>query len=177
MQKNYLPPFSVSVCFDNDQAGIEGVQRFADAIHKDIITVRLKNYNDLTEALIQNENLSLIDKNEFVMKRIIFKKKFSSRVKLLSASEIQKLEIPDLQWIVEELIPEGLTILAGKPKSGKSWLALGLSLCVSRGVKFLNKFDTEQKAILYLALEDNHRRIKDRINNILRMEEDKECAG
>ena len=35
-------------------------------------------------------------------------------------------EIQPISYVVPMLIPEGVTILAGKPKIGKSWWALDL---------------------------------------------------
>lgn len=35
-------------------------------------------------------------------------------------------EFPPIRWIVPDILPEGVTILAGKPKLGKSWLAMDL---------------------------------------------------
>jgi hypothetical protein len=70
-------------------------------------------------------------------------------------------------WIVPGLLPEGLTVLAGKPKIGKSLLSLNLSTSVSKGGIALGQAAVEQKDVLYLALEDNPRRIQARILPIL----------
>ncbi|MDR0328818.1 MAG: AAA family ATPase [Planctomycetaceae bacterium] len=76
--------------------------------------------------------------------------------------EILRTEYPDMRWIVEGLIPEGQTILAGKSKAGKSWLMLQLCLAVAKGQSFLG-FNTVKTKAVYLALEDSERRIKSRI--------------
>jgi predicted transcriptional regulator len=70
-------------------------------------------------------------------------------------------------WIVPGLLPEGLTVLAGKPKIGKSMLSLNLSVSISTGGIALGQVSVEQKDVLYLALEDTPRRIQDRISTIL----------
>src|SRR5690606_30802768 len=41
-----------------------------------------------------------------------------------TAVDLMKREFPEPKWIVEGLLPEGLTLFAGPPKIGKSWLAL-----------------------------------------------------
>ena len=56
---------------------------------------------------------------------------FAWHEKLLSAAELQKLVFPPVNYIVPGYVPEGLTILAGRPKLGKSWLVLDLSLAVA----------------------------------------------
>ena len=65
-------------------------------------------------------------------------------------------------FVEDELIPEGLHILAGAPKIGKSWLALWLCLCVSQGQALWN-FATTQGEALYLSLEDSFQRIQTRL--------------
>ncbi len=65
-------------------------------------------------------------------------------------------------FLVDELIPEGLHILAGAPKIGKSWLALWLCLCVAQGS--LSGISQQPKAsFLYLSLEDSFQRIQTRL--------------
>src|SRR5262249_35063944 len=71
------------------------------------------------------------------------------------------------RWAVEEIVPEGLTLLAGKPKLGKSWLALHLGLAVSCGGVALGRIDVDAGDVLYLALEDTKRRLPGRIGRLL----------
>ncbi len=56
---------------------------------------------------------------------------------------------------------------AGAPKTGKSWLALSVGIAVANGGKVLSAFDVEQGDVLYLALEDPTRRLKDRLSKLL----------
>lgn len=76
-------------------------------------------------------------------------------------------EFPELQWAVEGIIPEGLTLLVGAPKAGKSWLSLGIALSVSSGTQALGKINTSEKPVLLLALEDSKRRMQSRCRSIL----------
>jgi hypothetical protein len=77
------------------------------------------------------------------------------------------IEFPEPRWAVEGIIPQGLTLLAGSPKVGKSWWALAVALAVGSGGKALGKIDVEAGDALYLALEDNPRRLQSRIGAIL----------
>lgn len=83
-------------------------------------------------------------------------------------ADLMERELPPIRWIVPEMIPEGMTILAGKQKTGKSWMLLELGLAVSSGGIFLNNIQVDQRDVLYLALEDNERRLKDRFSLLSR---------
>lgn len=81
---------------------------------------------------------------------------------LISANKILGTDWPEPAWIVPQCLPEGLIILAGKPKVGKSWLALQLAQAVSTGGEILGQ-TVDPGRVLYLALEDPPRRLADRM--------------
>jgi 5S rRNA maturation endonuclease (ribonuclease M5) len=63
-------------------------------------------------------------------------------------------------WLVEGRLPSsGLSLLAGKPKAGKSTLARCLALAVVRGEPWLG-FATTQGSVLYLALEEKRAEVR-----------------
>ena len=72
----------------------------------------------------------------------------------------QPLEKPS--FVVDGLIPTGLSLFCGAQKIGKSWLMLKLCLCVSEG-RPLWELSTTQGDVLYLCLEDTFYRIQDRL--------------
>ena len=74
---------------------------------------------------------------------------------------------PAVRWAVPGLIPEGVAILAGSPKIGKSWLALGVAVAVATGGIALGKIAVEPGEVLYLALEDTQRRLQRRLQCVL----------
>ena len=88
----------------------------------------------------------------------------SHDMKLISAEDLffQPLDHTRSKHIVDGLIPLGLTILAGAPKSGKSWMMLDIALAVSSGRPFFGK-ETEQCGVLYCALEDTEERLQARL--------------
>lgn len=74
-----------------------------------------------------------------------------------------KKKMPPLTFLVEDLlVTPGLAVLAGKKKLGKSWMTLQLAQSVASGAPFLGK-DTRQGNVVYLALEDGERRLKQRL--------------
>jgi hypothetical protein len=77
------------------------------------------------------------------------------------------MEFPQISYVVPNHIVEGLTLLAGKPKIGKSWLALDLSLAVACGGTACGSIQCEAGDTLYCALEDNPRRLQRRMRQLL----------
>ncbi len=74
-----------------------------------------------------------------------------------------RTHVPRL-FVVDGLIKQGdLALLAGRPKSGKSFLLLQLAQAIDSGTAFLGRGTTYQ-AVLYLALEDGERRIHERLH-------------
>jgi hypothetical protein len=97
------------------------------------------------------------------------KKPASPAIQFVSAAALEHVNFPEPQWVVEEIIPEGSVILAGRPKLGKSWLALDIAVTVAAGGTALGKANLQVNpgGVLYLALEDRLRRIKRRLKQIL----------
>lgn len=81
----------------------------------------------------------------------------------MNAADLLSMCFPEIKWVVPGYFTEGLTLLAGAPKIGKSWLALGLALAVASGGKAFEEIGCEAGTVLYLALEDNFRRLQSRL--------------
>ena len=85
----------------------------------------------------------------------------------ITAKELQNRTYPPVRYIIPGLIPEGLSLLVGRPKIGKSWMALDIALSVASGATCLGGRTPDQGDVLYCALEDNERRLKNRITRLL----------
>jgi hypothetical protein len=90
-------------------------------------------------------------------------------IQFVSGAELEAMTFPEPVWIIPNILGEGYIILAGRPKLGKSWLALCLAVAVATGGCALGKGELRaiQGTVLYLALEDRLRRIKARLSQIL----------
>jgi predicted transcriptional regulator len=93
--------------------------------------------------------------------------RFNWRDNVYTAAELQRRTFPPVSYCVPDLIPEGLTIIAGKPKIGKSWLALDVCIAVAGGRFCLGERKPVQGSVLYAAMEDNPRRLQRRITRLL----------
>ena len=85
----------------------------------------------------------------------------------MTLATLMAKKFPPLKWIVQDILPEGLTLLAGPSKLGKSWLSLDIALGVSFGGTVMSGIEVEQGDVLFWALEDSQRRIQDRTLKVL----------
>jgi RecA-family ATPase len=69
------------------------------------------------------------------------------------------------KFIIPGVLPTGNIILAARPKMRKTWLALQLGMAVATGGKFL-EWQCAKAMYCSLALEDNERRIRERIRTL-----------
>jgi len=87
----------------------------------------------------------------------------AATVEMVTAPELWREQFPALREIVPGLLFEGAALLVARPKLGKSWLALGLSIAVATGGRALGTIDVDAGDVLYLALEDGPRRLQGRL--------------
>ena len=81
----------------------------------------------------------------------------------VSAADLLGMDFPPIRYVVEGYIVEGVTLLAGPPKVGKSYMALGVALAVAGRQLAFGSIPCDGGDVLYLALEDNLRRLKRRL--------------
>lgn len=87
------------------------------------------------------------------------------KFKAIDGETLLDMDIPRTKFIIKGLLPQGLAIIAGAPKIGKSWLMLDWCVKIAKGENIWS-FKTTQGTTLYLCLEDNHSRIQDRLLTI-----------
>jgi DNA-binding PadR family transcriptional regulator len=87
-------------------------------------------------------------------------------------ADLMARELPEPNWLVPGLLGEGLVLFAGKPKLGKSWLALSLALACApvenqASGRALGRYPVQSGGVLYLSLEDSENRFQSRVNKLL----------
>lgn len=89
----------------------------------------------------------------------------TKRLQTIDGESLMSLPLTPLNFVVDTLLSQGLHILAGSPKVGKSWLALWLSVMVAKGEPVWG-MPVKQGTTLYLCLEDSTLRIQNRLFEI-----------
>ncbi len=84
----------------------------------------------------------------------------------IGLAELMKVEFAPLRLVVAGVLPEGLTVLAGGIKEGKSWLAYQVAIAAG-GYPCLGGRQTARSPVLGLFLEDNRRRLQSRAKRLL----------
>ena len=87
------------------------------------------------------------------------------KLKTIDGETLMGQPLQPQNFVVDTLLSQGLHILAGSPKVGKSWLALWLAVTVAKGEQVWG-MDTRQGTTLYLCLEDSTLRIQNRLFQI-----------
>jgi AAA domain len=88
-------------------------------------------------------------------------------IALTTAAMLQDAAVQPIRTVVPGLVPEGLCLLVGRPKFGKSWLALDLCIAIASGRPALGALQSTTGDVLYLALEDGFRRLHRRMATLL----------
>lgn len=88
-----------------------------------------------------------------------------NRLAVIDGETLADKRLPPTRFCVQTLLPQGVTILGGAPKVGKSWLVLDLCVRVAKGEPIWN-LPTTKGTTLYLCLEDTERRVQERLLSI-----------
>src|SRR5688572_11382849 len=78
----------------------------------------------------------------------------------ITLDELDRKVFPPQRQVVPGILPEGLTILGGRIKLGKSWMTYDWSTAVGYGGCAFGSIPVEQGDVLHLALEDGERRVQ-----------------
>jgi len=161
------PNAPLVLCLDNDEPG----QKASASLEKELQTAKIPyivfniagSKKDPNELLMSNpEELKVAVATAKREVRKVYKRGVAS----IAASDLQTAKIDPPEWLIPDVLPQGLAILCASSKVGKSWMAMQMCLAISRGKEFLD-YASNQAGCLYLALEDGIFRLKDRLNKVL----------
>lgn len=106
-----------------------------------------------------------ISKKEKITKRYERNLNMTTKTKLtvIDGETLMDMKLPPTKFCVETLLPQGICMLGGAPKIGKSWLVLDLCIRIAKGDPIWS-LPTKKGTTLYLCLEDPLRRVQERLN-------------
>ncbi|MBR1811732.1 MAG: AAA family ATPase [Clostridia bacterium] len=84
---------------------------------------------------------------------------------VIDGETLMDMRLPPTKFCVDTVLPQGISILGGAPKIGKSWLVLDLCVRIAKGEPLWG-LPTHKGTTLYLCLEDPLRRTQERLNCI-----------
>jgi hypothetical protein len=83
-----------------------------------------------------------------------------SSLNLISIKELIAQPCEETSWLIKGLLPTaGTSMLAAKPKVGKTTLSRQLAVCVAKGLPFLGR-ETVPGRVAYIALEEKNDEVK-----------------
>ena len=90
--------------------------------------------------------------------------------KTISAADLERVEVPPLKYLIDDLMVTGCYVLAGAPKSRKSFAALHIAIAVASGGTVFSRYETTPAGVLYLDLEMSQNSVHRRISQMLQQE-------
>ena len=164
--KKHKPTATLILSLDNDDKGQPQQEEIYDKL-KDLgikviqfnVAGHCKDPNDLLKES-PSKLCERIYQGNLQAKRVN-----QSDTDICDARDLYDMELEPTKWIVEGLIPEGLTILVAASKVGKSWMVMQLANAIIEKKAFLDR-PTNNSAVLYYALEDSDKRFKSRMNKV-----------
>jgi hypothetical protein len=171
----YLRDRHVVILADNDAGGQDHAWRKAAVAYPVAKTVKLVGFPELPPKGDVSDYLqaaSAADLERRVLETRLWKPPANKpqtdwRSSVITASDLKSKSFSPVKYVVPGYIPEGVTIFAGKPKIGKSWLLYDVCLASAADRFVLGEIKPIQGDVLYLALEDSERRLKRRLQKLL----------
>ena len=88
----------------------------------------------------------------------------------LTLRQLMTNKYPAIKWAIDGILPAGLALLGGPPKSSKSMIALEMSLGIAHGQSALSRLRCNLGSVLYLSLDnDAARRLQSRVRYLMPM--------
>lgn len=84
---------------------------------------------------------------------------------MMTAKELYQADFPREEWPIDQIIPQGLSVLAAPGKTGKSFMVLQMGMAITHGRPFLGQ-KTKKGPVIYAALEDSFAALKDRMISV-----------
>lgn len=84
----------------------------------------------------------------------------------VNTNDIMSKVFAPIRWIIPGYVPEGFSVMAGRQKLGKTWLAMDWAISVACGGCAMGKVMVDPGDVLYVDLENGSRRVQRRIMSL-----------
>ena len=86
----------------------------------------------------------------------------SKKLAVIDGETLMDMRLEPVRYCIEDVLSQGVAMICGSPKIGKSWMMLDWTIRIAKGEDVWN-FKTTKGATLYLCLEDNWNRVQSRL--------------
>ena len=87
------------------------------------------------------------------------------KLTVIDGETLMDMRLAPIRYCIEGLLPQGVAMISGAPKIGKSWMMLDWTVRIAKGEDVWN-FKTTKGTTLYLCLEDNWNRVQSRLFDV-----------
>lgn len=177
----YFTMLNVIIIQNNDDVGKLFTLAEASLIHPVAASVKIIDLSEIWESMPEHANISdylqLYGDAGFEQVKLLIEKTVcwtppktnvqsgNKSLAIRSVKDLMTQHFVPTEFLVNGILPLGLTLLASPPKFGKSWFSLLLCLAVAKGTPFLG-LGTTKSDVLYLDLEDGDADLQERIKKL-----------
>ena len=86
----------------------------------------------------------------------------SKKLAVIDGETLMDMRLEPVRYCIEGVLSQGVAMICGSPKIGKSWMMLDWTIRIAKGEDIWN-FKTTKGTTLYLCLEDNWNRVQSRL--------------
>ena len=142
---------------DNDEAGLKCANEIASMLKKNGCKVKVaqppaefKEKDDLYDALVRGDFKESKDLEDYINSCV--EKKPKGMVTFTRADEVLK-QVDNPDWLIRDVVEkESLMCIFGKPKSGKSFIAIAMAAAIAKGESFYGN-ESFSKPVMYVCGE------------------------
>lgn len=182
----YLKGKNVVILSDNDQPGKNHALQVAKSLRGVAKSIRVVELQGLPEKGDVSDWLDLRDAKEpEVLKAELLgiaentpewqpsqSQAAQTGMPLIKLGDLLREPEEDISYLIDGVLPSGgFSVLASKPKTGKSTLARNLALNTAKGNLFLNR-NVTKGSVIYYALEEKKSEVKKHFQDMGATEED-----
>ncbi len=142
---------------DNDEAGLKCANEIASMLRKNGCKVKVaqppaefKEKDDLYDAFVRGDFKESKDLEDYINSCV--EKKPKGMVTFTRADEVLK-QVDNPDWLIRDVVEkESLMCIFGKPKSGKSFIAIAMAAAIAKGESFYGN-ESFSKPVMYVCGE------------------------